>query len=53
MRESSEDLGPNDSKVLRFLLFELSETTIEDVTNHVACKTCNDSFTTEVATKCK
>lgn len=49
MREGSEDLSPDDTEVLGFFLFELGEATVEDVTNHVTSKTCDDSLTTEVA----
>jgi len=47
--ECAEGLSPDNTEVTDLLAFELGESTVEDVADHMASKTGDDGFTTEIA----
>lgn len=48
VRERSESLGPDDSKVSNAFTAHFGEYPIEDITQQVACETSNDGWSAEV-----
>ena len=48
MGESAENLGPDNTEVAQATVRDLSEDTVEDITEQMHAEACHDSLTTNV-----